>query len=97
MPVVEARRRMDLFQLCAALERFIADNDTGGDLENRWLASHLLLTALPVAREVRNSNVGPEAREQINAFRAAEIENEMDRKRRELDALERDLKKVKAA
>lgn len=94
---VQARARMTPFQLCEALDQFVADNDHGGDLDDRWLANYVRQTTLPVAREIRNNNIGPETREQINAFRAAEIESEMDRKRRELESLERDLKRVKAA
>lgn len=33
----------------------------------------------------------------MNAFRAVEIEAEIERKRKDMEALERDLKKVRAA
>lgn len=39
--------------------------------------------------------LGPGAKAQVNAFRAAEIEKELQDKRRQMEVLERDLKKLK--
>lgn len=83
-------------ELCNFLDTFISDNARSRDLDNRWLAD-FLKSVLPACREVRNNNLSPETREKVNAFRALEIEEEMTRKRRELEILERDLKKLKTA
>lgn len=91
----EMKQNMTTFDLCADLERFISDNAHSRDLDDRWLADKLK-TILPAAREVRNNNLSSENRATVNAFRALEIEDELTRKRNEIDVLERDLKSVKA-
>lgn len=91
------RKPMSAFDLVTELERFISDNDRRSrDLEDRWLADELK-KVLPIAREVRNNNLGPENRAKANAFRALEIEEELRAKQSEIERLERDLKKLKAA
>lgn len=83
-------------ELCNFLDQFISDNSRSPNVDDRWLADYLK-TALPMCREVRNNNLGPATRAKVNAFRALEIGEEMTRKRRELEILERDLKKLKTA
>lgn len=81
-------------ELCNALERYINRKEHSNDVDERWLA-HYLTTFRAVALEVRNSRLGPGAKAQVNAFRAAEIEKELQDKRRQMEVLERDLKKLK--
>lgn len=91
---VEEYRPMNVRQLYDHLSRFEGDNDHSNDVDCRWLAS-VVKAWMPLVAEVMNSRLGPEAHNQVNAFRAAEVEKELERKRREVDVLERDLKTLK--
>ena len=88
-------RPMTVQELIRHLQRFQSDAGHGGPA-SRWLAA-ILQPVLDVACEVGNSRLSTENQKDMNAFRAVEIEAEMERKRRDLELLERDLKKVRAA
>ncbi len=81
-------------ELCNFLDRYIERKESSGDVDERWLA-HYLTTFRAAAREVRSSRLGPGAKAQVDAFRAAEIEKELQDKRRQIEVLERDLRKLK--
>jgi hypothetical protein len=89
-------RTMTTHEFIAALQRFQHDAEHCNAVEVRWLGKALQPT-LDAACEVGNSRLGPENRKAVNDFRAAELEKEIDRKRRDMEILERDLKKVRAA
>jgi hypothetical protein len=92
----EAPPRSTAYDLCNALDLYISCNEHGRSLEDRWLCDELQ-PFREMARVVRNNKLGPEHRAKVNAFRALEIEDEIQKKRHDLESLERDLKKVKAA
>lgn len=90
----QARTRMSLANLIDTLDRFISDNSHSRDVEERWLCA-VLASTLQLTREAR-SRLGPENKAKVNAFRADEIEKELQAKRRETEILERDLVKLRA-
>lgn len=87
---------MTINELIRTIQRFQNDAARSSSMESRWLCT-VLQPALDAACEVGNSRLCEENRKDVNAFRAVEIEKELERKRRDIDALERDLKKVRAA
>lgn len=93
---VEERKSMTVNELIRALQRFQGDAAHSNAVEVRWLCS-VVQPALDAACEVGNSRLGPENRKDVNAFRAVELEREIDRKRKDMEALDRELKKVRAA
>jgi hypothetical protein len=95
--VAEAQKQLTVYGLVEALETFHRDNRSSYDVDTRWLADFIAGEPLRIARQVRSSGLDPEMKAKVRAFRAAELEDEMEKKRRELADLERDLKKVKAA
>lgn len=87
---------MTVNDLIRQLQRYQSDGARSGGLSGRWLAERIQ-PLLDAACEVGNGRLSPENQKSMNDFRAAEIEQELERKRRDIDALERDLKKVRAA
>ena len=87
---------MTVQELIRSLQRFKSDAGRSSSVESRWLCA-IIQPALDAAVEVGNCRLSEENRKDVNAFRAVEIEGELERKRRDIDALERDLKKVRAA
>lgn len=96
MEDVKAYQPMSVQELILSLQRFQSDAGRSGSVESRWLAA-ILQPTLDAACEVGNCRLGPENRKDCNAFRAVELEAEIERKRKDMEALERDLKKVRAA
>ena len=92
----EEYRRMTVQELIRHMQRFQSDAGHSSRVEERWLCT-VLQPALDAACEVGNCRLGPENTKDVNTFRAVELEKELERKRRDIDALERDLKKVRAA
>lgn len=87
-------RPMTVQELVRHIQRFQGDCAHSRSVEERWLCT-FLQPALDAACEVGDAHLNPENRASANAFRAAEIEKELDRKRRDIEALERDLKKAR--
>jgi hypothetical protein len=87
---------MTMHDLIRALQRYQSDGPRSGGLHGRWIAARIQ-PLLDIACEAMNSRLSPENQKDINAFRAAELEQEIERKRKDMEALERDLKKVRAA
>jgi hypothetical protein len=56
-----------------------------------------LLRGFEGSKDALLKRLSEENRKDVNAFRAVELEKEIERKRRDMEALERDLKKVRAA
>lgn len=75
-----------------SMRRFIDDNQHSRSVDHRWLSKHIGESILEDVAEVGNGKLPPITREKVNAFRAKEIAAEIERKRREMDVLERDLK-----
>ena len=93
--MAEERKRASLTDLIYALDNFITDNKASRDEATRWLTGEMELP-LQLARQLR-SGLGPENQAKVNEFRAREIEAEIERKRRDTQALEQELKKLRAA
>ncbi|WP_316176198.1 hypothetical protein [Bradyrhizobium sp. SZCCHNRI1073] len=93
--MAEERKRVTLSDLIYKLDEFITDNKHSRDEATRWFAAELEAT-LQLSRQLR-SGLGPEERAKVNAFRAKELEAEIERKRKDTEALERELKKLRAA
>jgi len=91
-----AHSPMTTNELIRALQRFQDEAAHSGSVEIRWLCA-VIQPALDAACEVGNSRLGPENRKGVNEFRAAELEREIERKRKDTELLERELKKVRAA
>lgn len=98
MPVVGAEeyKPTTVQELVRVLQKFVSDNESSRSVENRWLCA-VLKPFYESACEVGNIRLSEENRKDVNAFRAVELEKEIDRKRKDMEALERDLKKVRAA
>lgn len=90
---VEEYKRVNERAVYDLLSRFASDNQHASSVETRWLATQVETFNRTVAR-VMNCRLDPEEVERVNAFLANEIELELAKKRSELAALERDLKKV---
>lgn len=93
---VKEYRPMTVTDLIRSLQRFQSDAGRSSSVESRWLSA-ILQPALDAACEVGNCRLCPENKKDVNAFRAVEPEAEIERKRKDMEALERDLKKVRAA
>lgn len=87
---------MTIQELVRSLQRFQSDAGRSSSVESRWLCT-VIQPALDAACEVGNCRLSEEDRKDVNAFRAVELEAEIERKRKDMEALERDLKKVRAA
>lgn len=96
MADAEQYRPMTARQLYDHMRRFADDGGRSGEDEVRWLASKVSAFVATVAA-VMNSRLEPDQRTEANAFRAAEIEKELEGKRREVDRLEQSLKQIRAA
>lgn len=94
-PFAVEKRRISLSDLIYTLDKFISDNKGSCDEAIRWFADEMV-AALDLSRQLR-SGLGPELKAKVNAFRAAELEAEIERKRKDTEALERELKKLRAA
>lgn len=86
---------MSINDLIRVLQRFQSDATHNG-LAGRWLGA-ILQPVLDAACQVGNSRLSEENQKGMNAFRAVELDAEIERKRKDIAALERDLKKVRAA
>jgi hypothetical protein len=89
-------RPMTARDLYDHISRFADDNASSRDVDMRWLASKMEAWR-PLVADVMNSRLGPAERVEVNVFRAAEIEKELEVKRREVNILERSLQQIKAA
>jgi hypothetical protein len=96
MSNVEAASKMTPYQLAEDLERFIRHNDMSRDESDRWLAHFARENWLPVVREVRNNNIGPDLRAKIHEFRLREIEQERTRLQAQMDKLTREAGLIEA-
>ena len=92
----EAYNPMTVTDLVRAIQRFQSDAGRSNAVESRWLCT-VLQPALDAACEINSCHLSEENRKDVNAFRAVELEAEIERKRKDMEALERDLKKVRAA
>lgn len=87
---------MTVNELIRHMQKFQGDCTHSSSVEIRWLCE-AIQSALDAACQVGNCRLSEENRKDVNAFRACEIEAELVRKRKDVEALERDLKKVRAA
>lgn len=92
----EEYKSMTVNELIRSIQRFQSDAGRSSSVESRWLCT-VLQPALDAACEIGNCRLSYENRKDVNAFRAVELEAEIERKRKDMEALERDLKKVRAA
>ncbi len=93
----EPAERVSAQTLANQLERFVSCHRHGHDVDMRWLAVQCHNLRLVIGELVSSRGAGDDLRAKIRAHRAAEIEEELKSKRRELDNLERELAKTKAA
>lgn len=87
---------MTVQELIRHLQKFQHDVEHARSVESRWLGK-MTQPLLDAACQVGNCRLNEENRKDVNALRAVELENEIERKRKDTDALERELKKVRAA
>jgi hypothetical protein len=80
--------------LASAIEDYCQSQRHSRDVSDRWLSSYLDKAVLGLVRQVRNNNLDMDLREQVNAFRLTEIEKEKQAKQKEIDALDREAKKL---
>ncbi len=92
----EARKLTTVHDLIRMIQNFSSDNERSNSVQNRWLCQ-ALQPAYDMLVQVGNGKLRDETLAAVNAFRASEIEKELERKRRDIEALERDLKNVRAA
>jgi hypothetical protein len=91
----EGRRSMTPHQLSEHIDTFISDQRRSPHTEHRWLAEYLG-EILRIVRQVRSDNLDAEYRNMVTAFRLAEIAKERDDKKREIDALEKEIRRLEA-
>lgn len=96
MTDVEEYKPITTHELIRVLQRYQSDKVRSSSVEERWLCTQIDV-ALKSACEVGNSRLSEENRKDVNAFRAVELERQIEQKRRDAEALERELKKVRAA
>lgn len=89
-------RRTTIRDLIDTTRKYMDDNRSSRDVNERWLADYLI-PVWKVMAEVGNNRLGDTNKSCVQAFRAAELEAEIDKKRQETEGLERELKKVRAA
>jgi hypothetical protein len=93
---VKEYQPMSTQELIRHIQRYQSDSAHARSVEVRWLCT-ILQPALDAACEVGNSRLSEQNRKDLNAFRAVELEKQIETKRKDMEALERDLKKVRAA
>lgn len=71
------------------MESYVCDNRSSRNVAERWLCAHLQIT-LPLLRQVRNGNVDPQWKTQIDGFRLGEIDKAKQEKQQEIDRLNRE-------
>lgn len=91
-----AYKAITTHELISTLQRYQSDKARSSTVEERWLCT-VLDAALTAACEVGNCRLSEENRKDVNAFRAVELEREIERQRKATENLERELKKVRAA
>jgi aspartokinase-like uncharacterized kinase len=93
---VKERQVVTVQQLYSQLAEFIHSNMYSSDRSVRWLADELKNNALVIVAEVGNMKLSEENQAKVRNFHAAELQKQLEEKRREVDRLERDLKTVSA-
>jgi hypothetical protein len=89
----EVRRSMTPHELSEYIERFISGQRHSPHADHRWLADYLG-EALRIVRQVRSDNLDAEYRNLVTAFRLVEIAKERDDKKREIDSLEKEIRRL---
>lgn len=89
----EPKRETTASALASVIGSYCQDQRRARDVDDRWLSSYLEDT-LRIVRQVQFSNLDPDMREKVNAFRLAEIAKEKQAKQREIDVLDREAKKL---
>jgi hypothetical protein len=90
------RQRMTTRDLYERVKRYIDDNEHSNDVNVRWLCTTLEPILLRIGH-IMNDRAPEGDKQAIAAFRSAEIEAEIANRRKDIERLERDLQKVKAA
>jgi hypothetical protein len=80
--------------LIGEMERYADRQRTARDVDERWLCT-LLTPVIAAAQQVRNSRLSEEHKKARDAFRAEEVEKEIVSKRREMQALESQLRQLR--
>ncbi|MGX9443906.1 hypothetical protein ACWX0K_15190 [Nitrobacteraceae bacterium UC4446_H13] len=96
MPAPDEHPPMTPHQLAAHISRYVDDNERHHDVKHRWLSDYLQ-SALIVVRAVGNANLDPGQRAEVNAFRAKELQAQIETKNRDIASLERELAKVRGS
>lgn len=93
MAIAEERRKTTARTLYETVTSYIDDNKHSRDVAERWLCS-VLEPSLSMISGVLNNRPRPIDLPAISSFQAAEIEKQIEAKRKEIQNLERDLKTV---
>jgi hypothetical protein len=86
----EHKKPVNVYTLLSVMDEFISDNSHSYDLETRWFAKFLDDDVRPIGRRVRSGGLNGVEKENVAAFRLAEIRAAKDAKQREIDALDRE-------
>lgn len=92
---VEEYKPITTYKLAEAIREFCNHNRHSRSVNDRWLADYLLPVHETVCA-VGNSKLRDADIKSVKAFRTAELERQIEEKRREAEKLERDLKQVQA-
>jgi len=92
---VEAIEPMTTYKLAEAIRNFCNHNRHSRNVNDRWLADYLLPVHETICA-VGNNKLREADIKSLKAFRTAELERQIEEKRREAEKLERDLKRVQA-
>jgi len=90
------RKRMNTRGLYEAVTGYIDDNKSSPDVNVRWLCALLEPNLLRIS-DIMNGRAPETDRQAIVMFQAGEIEAQIASRRKDIEKLERDLQKVKAA
>lgn len=94
--MAEERQMMTIGAMVESLDRFVTDNRHHRDVENRWMSVYLT-DILQLARQLRNGNLDDGYQAKVAAFRLAEIQSEQNSRRADIERLEREAEKLRAA
>ena len=95
MSEVQEYRRTTIRELIDTMRKYMDDQRHSRDVNERWLVDYLI-PVWKVAAEVGNGRLGETSKAAVQAFRALELEDEISKRRKETENLERELKKVRA-
>jgi len=90
----QEQKPMGINSLLFEIERFITDNRFSQLHLNRWLANDYLATIPALLRQARSDDLDTDWQKKIIAFRLRELDAQKVEKRKEIDQLEAETRRL---